>query len=98
MKRTTWAILLPIYGLVALAIPGVGYSRPFCSAPAGGRVSAECMAQWEAAMPLFPQGFVYLLGVPMSGVVSLLALVGITLIFDLARRYRRRSSRDIARR
>lgn len=97
MSRTTWAILLAIYGVVALAIPFVGYSLPFCSGGIAGRMSAECVAQWEAALPLFPQRFVYLLGVPMSGVVSLLALIGVTLIFDLARRYRRRSSRAIAR-
>jgi hypothetical protein len=89
MSRTTWAILLALYGLVALAIPLVGYSLPRCFGNAEGYVSADCMARWEAAMPLFPERFVYLLGVPMSAVTSFLALTGITLLVDVARRFRR---------
>jgi hypothetical protein len=90
MSRTAWAILLVVYAAVAVAIPIVGYSLPPCFGNAEGHISPECMAQWEAAMPLFPQRFVYLLGVPMSALVSFLALTGMTLIVDVTRRFRRR--------
>ena len=86
MSRTTWAILLVLYAAVAVAIPFVGYSLPPCFGNAEGQVSPECVTQWQTAMPLFPDRFVYTLGVPMSGLVSFLALTGITLAVDLARR------------
>jgi hypothetical protein len=99
MSRTTWATLLILFGLHSLAIPFVGYSLPPCFGRVpDGQISAECMAQWQAAMPLFPQRFVYVLGVPMSVVVSFLALTGLALVVDVARRSRQRSSSDIARR
>jgi len=90
MSWTRWAILLALYGLVALAIPLVGYSLPPCFGNAEGHISAGCVAHWEAAMPVFPQRFVYQLGVAMSAVISLLGLTGITVVLDLARRSRRR--------
>lgn len=98
MSRTTWAILLALYALVALAIPLVGYSLPPCFGNAEGHVSAECMGRWEAAMPVFPQRFVYVLGVPMSAVVSFLSLTGMTLVIDVARRFRSGRTSDIHRR
>ena len=99
MSRNTWATLLILFGLISLAIPVVGYSLPPCFGRVpDGQISAECMAQWQAAMPVFPQRFVYVLGVPMSVVVSFLALTGIALVVDVARRSRQRSSSDIARR
>jgi hypothetical protein len=99
MSRTSWAPLLILFGLISLAIPFVGYSLPPCFGRVpDGQISAECMAQWQAAMPLFPQRFVYVFGAPMSAVVSFLALTGIALVVDLTRRSRQRSSRDIARR
>jgi hypothetical protein len=72
----------------------MGYSLPPCLGNADGQVSADCIARWEAAMPVFPDRFVYLLGVPMSAVVTLIALIGITLVFDVARRALRSSSSD----
>lgn len=99
MSRTTWATLLIVFGLISLAIPFVGYSLPPCFGRIpDGQISGECLAQWQASMPLFPQRFVYVLGVPTSVVVSFLALTGIVLVVDVARRSRQRSSRDIARR
>ena len=91
MSRTTWVILLALYALVALAVPLVGYSLPPCLGNSEGHISADCLAHWEAAMPVFPQRFVYLLGVPMSAVVTFLALAGGTLVYGWARRRRRRS-------
>ena len=88
MSRKTWALLLALFALVALAVPFLGYSLPYCTGGLGGQVSAECVARWEAEMPLFPQRYVYLLGVPMSAVVSFVALTGIALVFDVARRSR----------
>lgn len=88
MSRTTWAILLVFYAVVAVAIPFVGYSLPPCFGNAEGHISPECMAGWQAAMPLFPQRFVYVLGVPMSAVVTFAALTGMTLAIDAARRSR----------
>jgi hypothetical protein len=93
MRRKTWALLLALFALAALAVPFLGYSVPFCTGGFQGQVSAECVARWEGAMPVFPQRFVHLLGVPMAAMVSFLALTGITLVFDLARRSRRRHSR-----
>jgi hypothetical protein len=90
MNRKTWALLLALFALVALAVPFVGYSLPPCLGNAEGQVSAECIARWEDAMPLFPQRFVERLGVPLSAVVSFLALTGTTLVVDAARRSRRR--------
>ena len=98
MSRKTWALLLALFALAALAVPFFGYSLPFCTGGFDGQVSAECVARWEAAMPVFPQRFVHLLGVPVSAVVSFLILTGIALLFDVARRTRRRHSRDMARR
>ena len=99
MSRTTWATLLVLFGLISLAIPFVGYSLPHCFGRVpDGQISAECMAQWQATMPLFPQRFVYVLGVPTSVVVGFLALTGIALVVDWTRRSRQRSSSDIARR
>jgi hypothetical protein len=99
MSRTTWATLLVLFGLISVAIPFVGYSLPPCFGRVpDGQISAECMAQWQSAMPLFPQRFVYVLGVPMSAVVSFLALTGIALAVALTRRSRQRPSRDIAQR
>lgn len=91
MSRTTWVVLLALCGLVALAVPLVGYSLPPCLGNFEGHISPECMAHWESAMPLFPQRFVYLLGVPMSAVVTFLALAGGVLVYGWARRRRRRS-------
>ena len=97
MSRTTWATLLILFALISLAIPFVGYSLPSCFGRVpDGKISAECMAQWQAEMPLFPERFVYVLGVPMSVVVSFIALTGIALVVDAARRSRQRSSSDIA--
>lgn len=89
MTRKTWALLVVIYAAAAVAVPLVGYSLPFCTGGISGTVSAECVARWEAAMPLFPERFVYLLGVPMSAVVSFLALTGMTLVVHVARVSRR---------
>jgi hypothetical protein len=98
MSRTTWAALLVVFGLISLAIPLIGYSLPPCFGRVpDGQISAECMAEWQAAMPLFPERFVYVLGVPGSVVVSFLALTAIALVVDVARRSRQRSSREIAR-
>ena len=92
-------MLLILFGLISLAIPFVGYSLPGCfgSVP-DGKVSAECLAKWQAAMPLFPQRYVYVLGVPVSVVVSFLALTGIALVVDVARRSRQGFSSDIHQR
>jgi hypothetical protein len=98
MSRTKWAVLLALFALAALAVPFLGYSRPFCTGGVDLEVSKVCMAEWEALMPAFPQRFVYLLGVPMSAVVIFLVLTGIALVVDMARRSRRKPSRDIARR
>jgi hypothetical protein len=99
MSRTTWARLLILFALISLAIPFVGYSLPPCFGRVpDGQISAECMAQWRAAMPVFPQRFVYVLGSPMSVVVGFLGLTGIALVADVTLRSRQRSSRDTARR
>ena len=99
MSRTTWATLLILFGLMSLAIPFVGYSLPPCFGRVpDGQISAECMAQWQAAMPLFPERFVYVLGVPLSVVVSFLALTGIAFAVDVTRRSRQRSPRGIRER
>lgn len=95
MRWTTWAKLLALYVLVAVAVPFVGYSLPPCFGNAEGVISPACMIPWEAAMPLFPERFVYVLGAPMSGVVTFLALTGATLVVDLARRFRARRSSDL---
>ena len=92
MNRTTWAVLLSLYGLVALAVPFLGYSLPPCFGNAEGQISAECMARWEAAMPLFPERLVYVLGVPTSALVTFLTLTGMTLVIDVSRRSRRRAA------
>jgi len=93
MSRTTWAALIIAFGIIALAIPFVGFSLPPCFGRVpDGQVSAECMAQWEAAMPLFPQRFVYVMGVPGSAAVSFLGLIGIALAVAVTRRSRQRSS------
>ena len=83
-------LLVGLFGVVAIAVPFVGYSMPFCSGGVDGQMSAECVARWEAAMPPFPQRFVAVLGVPMSAVVSFLALTAIAVAIDLARRLSRR--------
>ena len=93
VSRRKWAILLALYALVALAVPFVGYSLPPCFGDLEGHISAECMARWEAAMPMFPQRFVYVLGVPMSTTVTFLALTGMTLVVDVAWRFRRGDGR-----
>jgi len=91
-------MLLILFGLISLAIPFVGYSLPPCFGRVpDGQISPECIAQWQAAMPVFPQRFVYVLGVPMSVVVSFLALTGIALMVDVARRSRQSSSSGIHR-
>jgi hypothetical protein len=95
MSRNTWATLLMLFGFISLAVPFVGYALPPCFGTVpDGQISAECMAQWQAAMPLFPQRFVYVLGVPISVVVSFVALTGIALVVHVARRSRQRPSSD----
>src|SRR5689334_6647400 len=99
MSRTTWSALLALFGVYSLAVPLVGYSVPPCLGrlPDGG-TSPECIAQWQASMPLFPERLVYALGVPLSVVVIFAAMVGVTLVVHLARRRRSDSSHDIPRR
>lgn len=89
MTRTTWAVLLALYALAALVVPVVGFSLPPCLGNAEGHLSAGCMAQWEASMPLLPQRFVEVLGVPQAAVVTFLALAGTTVVVDAVRRVRK---------
>jgi hypothetical protein len=91
MTRRTWILLLALYTAVAAAVPLVGYSLPPCFGNAQGQVSAECLAQWEAALPLFPHRLVAVLGVPVSALVTFYTLAGLTLIVDVVRRIRGRS-------
>jgi len=90
MRPRTWVLLLAIFGVAAIAVPFLGYSLPFCTGGIDGQVGAECMAEWEAAMPVFPQRFVYVLGRPMSAAVTFLALTAIAIAVYLARRLGRR--------
>lgn len=89
MRRRTLLRLLGLCALVAVAVPLVGYSVPSCFAPAGGQVSAECISRWEAGMSPFPDRFVYVLGAPMSAIVTFLVLAGGALVFMTLRRTRR---------
>jgi hypothetical protein len=60
-------------------------------------VSQACLAEWEAGKSL-PERFVDAVGVPASAVLTFVALVGLTLAVDVARRRLERRPGDIKRR
>jgi hypothetical protein len=92
-------VLLAIFVVIAVAVPLVGFSVPFCSGDASGHIGAACLAKWEAGRPLFPDRLVALVGPIPAAVMTFLTLTGVSLLILLARRRRRGpSSRDIERR
>ena len=100
MSRRTWAWVLALYLLAALIVPFLGTSVPSCfgsPSPDGGQVSQTCLAAWEAGKSL-PERFVDAVGVPASAVLTFVALLGLTLAVDMARRSLGRRPSDIARR
>lgn len=92
MTRRTWAGLLALFALIGLAVPFLGTSVPSCFAPAGGQVSAECLANWEAGRSA-AERFVEAVGVPGSTLLTFVVLVGITLLVDRTLRRRSRPGR-----
>ena len=88
MTRRTWVVLLAVYIVVAVAVPFVGFSVPFCSGGISGHVSAECLAKWEAGQALFPDRLVALLGPIPAAVVTFLTLTGVSLVIHMVRRRR----------
>jgi hypothetical protein len=86
VSNVKWVLLLGLFGCVALAVAFVGYSIPPCFGDSTGHASAECMARWESTMPIFPDGFVHALGVPLSAAVTFLVLTGGALLVTYVRR------------
>jgi hypothetical protein len=92
MSRTQLLLVLGAEVVAALLVPVFGYSVPPCVGNAAGQVSADCVAGWEATMPLVPNRFVEVLGVPASVAVTFLVLAGVTLLIVGLRRRRRREA------
>lgn len=89
MSRTKSVLLLGADVVAALLVPFFGYSLPPCLGNAAGQVSADCVAGWEATMPLVPNRFVEVLGVPASVGVTFLLLAGVNVLIVALRQPRR---------
>ena len=93
MKRTTWAVLLALFAIVAIAVLFLGTAVPPCFGNAQGVVSPDCIASWEAGRWL-PSRLIEDFGAPSAAALTFVALTCGTLIVDLVRRRRKRPTSD----
>lgn len=91
MTGRSWAILLATHLILSAAVLFLGGTLPPCLGDATGQVSAGCLATWEAGRLLFPDRFTEALGGPVpASAVTFLTLTGVTMLIDVAYRWRRR--------
>jgi dolichol kinase len=92
MTRKTWALLVAIYGVAAIAVLLLGAALPPCFGNAQGQVSPECIANWEAGRWL-PSRLIDNFGAPLGAALTFAALTCGTLVVDLVRRRRSRGAK-----
>ena len=97
MTRTTWALLVSLYGLAGIAVLFLGVSIPPCFGDATGHMSAECVARWEAGRNI-AERVLDTVGGPAAAATVFLGLTGLTVFIDLAWRVLRRPPGDVRRR
>jgi hypothetical protein len=95
MMRKTWALLVAIYGVAAIAVLFLGTAVPPCFGNAQGQVSPERIANWEAGRWLSSR-LVDDFGAPLGASLTFAALTCGTLVVDLVRRWRSRGAVTLA--
>lgn len=76
MSARAWLLTLAASAMASMAVAFAGSTIPSCFAPAGGSISAECMAQWEARWSI-PERLVHAYGAPLMAVAVFLLFVAV---------------------
>jgi hypothetical protein len=89
MSIRTWILVIGATVVTALVLIFLGTSVPGCFAPAGGTISPECIARWEAGWSL-PERIVRAYGLPRTTLGVFLFFVAVAAVTHFLQRRRRR--------